>query len=405
MPPGNARNAEPFLAHVLSRVLLFFRQHPVRSIVGTCIVLFIFVLTASRGHQARPQGGKGSFGVALSPVAEEEFRHAMVRRYEERFDELTRDVAQEHQAFKSEVAQIRSEVDSLGKKIEHELDSLRQAVTQQQAEKLEGPAQPAPVPGLRHILPADDKGRRIPAPQPQEQRRRQVQEIPPATFVELPAGSFVDATFLTGVFAPADLSRPLPVLIRVNEGFIGPNHSRIPLEGCFALGKAAADLGSERATVQIATLSCTLPSGDVFERHEPEVSGYVAGADGNFGVPGQLIRKDTQKLGMSALTGFLAGAGEALARAESTVIVSPFIGTTTTSVQGNISKYAAYSGLAKTANQLARYYLELARHITPAIHVPSEEQVHIVMTKGVTIEGLTPQDVQAEPVRYSPARR
>jgi len=164
------------------------------------------------------------------------------------------------------------------------------------------------------------------------------------------------------------------------------------------VGKAAADLGSERATIQIARLSCTLPSGEVFER---EATGYVAARDGTFGVPGQLVRRDAAKIGMATLTGFLSGAAEALSRAESTVIVSPVSGATISAVTGDTTRYAAYAGLAETANQLARYYLQIADQLTPAIQIPAGVDVHLVMDRGVMIDGLRTEDLDPEPVRYA----
>jgi len=174
------------------------------------------------------------------------------------------------------------------------------------------------------------------------------------------------------------------------------------LQGCFAVAKAAADLRGESATLQLDTLSCTLPTGAVFERN---VRGFATdGTTGDLGVRGTLVRKDSTALGMAALTGFLEGAGQALARAESTVSISPLLGTTTTTVHGNVATYAGYAGLAKTANRLARHYLNIARYLTPAIHVPSNVEVHLVMLQGVTIEGLQADDLQAEPVHYAAAR-
>ena len=206
------------------------------------------------------------------------------------------------------------------------------------------------------------------------------------------------STLLTGAYAPADQERPLPVLIRVNAGFTGPNHTRVPLQACLVIGKAAADLGSQRATIQTARLSCTLPSGEVFER---EISGYVAARDGLFGVPGTLVRHDAAKIGMASVTGFLSGAAQALSRAESTTIISPVSGAAFSAVTGDTTRYAAYAGLSETANQLARYYVHLANQITPAIQVPAGLEVHLVMNEGVTIDGLYADALTSAPVRYA----
>jgi hypothetical protein len=108
--------------------------------------------------------------------------------------------------------------------------------------------------------------------------------------------------------------------------------------------------------LQLETPSAT-PTGAGFER---EVRGCYGRATGELGIRGTGAQRYAA-LGMAALTGFLEGAGQALARAESTITISPFTGTTTTTVNGNVAKYAGYAGLAKTANRLAGHYLTIAR--------------------------------------------
>ena len=48
------------------------------------------------------------------------------------------------------------------------------------------------------------------------------EKAPGKRYVYLPLGSFVKCTLLTGVYAPANESNPLPVLISVDEAFYGP---------------------------------------------------------------------------------------------------------------------------------------------------------------------------------------
>ena len=93
------------------------------------------------------------------------------------------------------------------------------------------------------------------------------EKTPQKRYVYLPLGSFVKCTLLTGVYAPANESNPLPVLISVDEAFYGPNNTRIPLKGAFAIGKAVGDVVSKRAIIQIVSFSFVLPNGKVFE-HE-----------------------------------------------------------------------------------------------------------------------------------------
>ena len=74
-------------------------------------------------------------------------------------------------------------------------------------------------------------------------------------YVYLPLGSFCKGTLLTGVYASSDMNSPLPVLITLDEAFYGPNKTRIPLKGAYALGKAVGDINSERALIQITAIS------------------------------------------------------------------------------------------------------------------------------------------------------
>ncbi len=354
------------VAHALGAVLASLRRNPVLAALGILLLVLLFFLLLP-GGQRSSRSLKGA---------------------------VKRD---------GELSKVRGDVAQLSTSLQQELAALHQ--TLQQREQVPPEALPqTSVPTLRRIQPSNEKQQRTaPPPPPREPTRSQVMEIPAQESVSLPAGSWVSATLMTGVLAPADEAHPLPVLLRVNEAFTGPNQTRVPLQGCFALAKAAADLRAESATLQLETLSCTLPTGAVFER---EVRGFATdGATGDLGVRGAVVRKDTTALGMAALTGFLEGAGQALARAESTITISPFTGTTTTTVNGNIGKYAGYAGLAKTANRLARHYLTIARYLTPAIHVPSNVDVHLVMLQGVTIEGLHADALQAEPVHYAAARQ
>ena len=55
---------------------------------------------------------------------------------------------------------------------------------------------------------------------------------------------------LTGVVAPVG-GKPFPVLIALTEAFTAPNSYRVPLRGCFALGKAEGNASSERADIQV----------------------------------------------------------------------------------------------------------------------------------------------------------
>jgi hypothetical protein len=203
--------------------------------------------------------------------------------------------------------------------------------------------------------------------------------------VYLPAGSFVHATLLTGVYAPAEAANPLPVLIRLNEAFYGPNEVRIPLEGAFAIGKATGDLNSERALVQITTLTSVLPTGETFE-HKGNI-GYLTDISGQLGLQGVVVRNTGGQMAMSFMTGVMGGASQGMADAQTTV-VSGDNGQLARNVTGSRAKNAAFQGLAQSAAQMSKYYEDQLEKIIPAVKVDAGAGVYFIVLEGVEIHGL-----------------
>jgi len=211
------------------------------------------------------------------------------------------------------------------------------------------------------------------------------EKAPGKKYVYLPLGSFVKCTLLTGVYAPANENNPLPVLISVDEAFYGPNNTRIPLKGAFAIGKAVGDVVSKRAIIQIVSFSTVLPNGKVFE-HEANL-GYLADSDGHLGMQGELIYNTGKQLSLSFLSGFLAGGSEALSQAESSTVTNAY-GQTSNNVTGNTGRYAMFSGLANSAQGMSSYYQKQLQAMIPAVKIEAGKKAVLVVQKGVQIEGL-----------------
>jgi len=211
------------------------------------------------------------------------------------------------------------------------------------------------------------------------------EKAPGKRYVYLPLGSFVKCTLLTGVYAPANESNPLPVLISVDEAFYGPNNTRIPLKGAFAIGKAVGDVVSKRAVIQVMSFSAVLPDGKVFE-HEANL-GYLADSDGRLGIQGELIYNTGKQLSMNFLSGFLAGGSEALSQAETSTVTGAY-GQTSKNVTGNTGRYSMFSGLANSAQGMSSYYQKQLEAMIPAVKIEAGKKAVLVIQKGVQIEGL-----------------
>jgi hypothetical protein len=204
-------------------------------------------------------------------------------------------------------------------------------------------------------------------------------------YVYLPLGSFVKCTLLTGAYAPANESNPLPVLISVDEAFYGPNNTRIPLKGAFAIGKAVGDTVSRRAVIQIVSFSMVLPNGQVFEQEAN--LGYLADSDGRLGIQGEVIYNTGRQLSLNFLSGFLAGGSEALSQAETSTVVGAY-GQTSKNVTGNTGRYAMFSGLADSAQGMSNYYQKQLEAMIPAVKIDAGRKAVLVIQKGVEIEGF-----------------
>jgi hypothetical protein len=207
---------------------------------------------------------------------------------------------------------------------------------------------------------------------------------PPAQWVHLPAGSFVKATLLSGVYAPTRAQQPLPVLLHFTEAPVGPNATRVPLRGCVAVARALGDYTTKRAGLQLDTMSCVLPSGRAVSQ---PVTGWVAGPDGVFGMPGELVEREGPYLARVSLAGFLHGASAAFATAQTTTSIGA-LGNTTTTITGNEALYGALSGFANTANRMAAFYERQLESLVPAVYVPSGLAGSAVIQGGVTLEGV-----------------
>jgi len=203
--------------------------------------------------------------------------------------------------------------------------------------------------------------------------------------IHLPMGSFCRATLMTGVHAPADETKPLPVLIRLDEAFVGPNHSRIPLKGTFVLGSAYGDIVSKRAYIEVYAISSVLPDGTSYEKSVPSF-GYIGDENKEFGLEGEIVSTSGRDLGISFLSGFMSGAAQTFADAETTSVVTG--NTITKAVTGNSVKNAAFQGLSSSAANLSEYYQKQIDKIVPSIRIKPGATVYFYVQKGITINGL-----------------
>lgn len=196
----------------------------------------------------------------------------------------------------------------------------------------------------------------------------------------VPAGSFGEATLLTGVYAPTG-GEPLPVLLRLEAALIGPSRSRVPLRNAFLVGKAQGDANSKRAVVQIETLSLVLESGEAVEA---KTNGWVVDDDGVQGLAGTYVWRADEILALSGLTAGLSAGADASAAREATSQINP-LGAMTNAITGDPLRFAGQKALSGAFGKMSEVIGARLTEIVPAIYVTNGKRVTVAFISGVTL--------------------
>jgi conjugal transfer pilus assembly protein TraB len=236
-------------------------------------------------------------------------------------------------------------------------------------------------------------------------------EVPPRDSRRyLPSGAFTRALLLGGLDAPTGgqaQRNPQPVLMRLMDNAVLPNHFRSKVKECFVVGAGYGDVSSERAYIRTESLSCIARDGSAID---VPLKGYVAGEDGKAGMRGRLVSKQGQILANALLAGVASGIGQAFTQSATTMSISP-LGTTSTVDTGKQLEAGVGTGVGKALDRLAQYYITLAEKVFPVIEIDAGRTVDVVLTQGIALpvplEAAT-QDAETYPqlnARNHPPRR
>lgn len=198
--------------------------------------------------------------------------------------------------------------------------------------------------------------------------------------------SFMEATLLSGLDAPTvekAKGNPVPVILRVKTPAVLPNEVKADLKGCFVIAEGYGDLADERVHLRLVSLSCLAKNGEAVI--DQKVKGFVVDRDGKVGLKGRVVSKMGSILARAFLAGFFEGLGEAVRTSAVTTSVSA-LGATQTIEPGDLGKAAVGSGIAQSARELQKFYLELARQTIPVVEVGAAKQITVVISEGVELE-------------------
>ena len=207
--------------------------------------------------------------------------------------------------------------------------------------------------------------------------------------VYLPSGTMLSGVLMTGLDAPtSNQSRmdPFPTLLRVKHEALLPNKYRMDIAECFVIASGYGDLSSERAYMRAERLSCVKKDGTVIET---PMDAYSVGEDGKAGVRGRLVSKNGQIIGNALLAGFVSGLGKAFTPQRVQPLALNPSGTSQFQYPSPeaVGGQAIGGGVHSAADQLAAYYLEMAKNIFPVIEVDAGRKIDLILVRGMALTG------------------
>ncbi len=202
--------------------------------------------------------------------------------------------------------------------------------------------------------------------------------------------SYVEATLLNGLYAPTSegaRGNPVPVLLRVRDLAQLPNDVRANIKGCFVISDGVGNLSDERAHLRLKSLSCISKKGESVI--DQPVKGFVVDSDGKLGISGTVVSKMGATITRSLIAGFFSGFGDALKQSSQYSSQTTGILGTTSVLTADLSQMALAGvgqGVSNAANDLGKFYLELAKQTMPVVEVGAAKRVTLVFSEGVTLK-------------------
>lgn len=242
---------------------------------------------------------------------------------------------------------------------------------------------PPPAPVLTRVTLVDRSapaGAQAGGPPPNSATPAETRTV--STFLPV---SFTRGTLLGGLDAPTGgqaQSNPHPVLIRLSDNSVLPNRFRGEYRDCFVIAAGYGDISSERAYLRTENLSCVRADGAALE---VRIQGSVYGEDGKVGMRGRLVTKQGQMLANALLAGVVSGIGQGLAISATSYSTSA-LGTVATASGTDAFVAGLGTGVGKSLDRLAQYYIKLAENTFPVIEVDAGREIDVVITKGVRID-------------------
>jgi conjugal transfer pilus assembly protein TraB len=178
---------------------------------------------------------------------------------------------------------------------------------------------------------------------------------------------------------------PVPTTLRVKTVAMLPNEYRVNVKECFVLASGYGSLSSERAILRTESISCVRNDGKIIES---KIEGYIVGEDGRAGMRGRLVSKQGQMIAKTLVAGGLSGIAQGLTpQSVPQLNLNPGDTVSTqTADASSILQTGVAKGFSTSANEVAKFYMEMAREMTPVVEVDAGRKVTIMLVKGFELK-------------------
>ena len=193
---------------------------------------------------------------------------------------------------------------------------------------------------------------------------------------------------MNGMDAPTSATtqkNPVPTTMRVKTLAMLPNKYKVDIKECFVLASGYGSLSSERAIIRTESISCVRKDGKIIDT---KLEGYIVGEDGRAGMRGRLVSKQGQMIAKTIVAGGLSGIAQGLTpQSVPQLNLNPGQTVSTqTADASSILQTGVAKGFSTSANEVAKFYMEMAREMTPVVEIDAGRKVTIMLVKGFELK-------------------
>jgi conjugal transfer pilus assembly protein TraB len=200
----------------------------------------------------------------------------------------------------------------------------------------------------------------------------------------IPMGLSVKAILLSGMDAVCGVyskSEPVPVKLQLLEIGKLPNKLRSEVKRAVILASAYGDISSERVVVRLERLRITNLDGSYYDT---EISGFVTGEDGKYGIRGKVVDRSVKMIKNAATSGALQEMSN-LAQAS---ISKNNVNISSWSSAPQMLGGGVVGGSSRALEMLADYYIKRAEHVQPVLQVDAGRIMDITFSFSVEVGEL-----------------